>query len=275
MPPAATTSAQALQNLQSFQGSMKNPADILTGQEQSLGVPQAQQQVSGLQQAIQNTTNLLNNVSPSVYGRTQDSLETDAQANREIQNESAPIQTTLGKQNTDLGNDQTNLQSLLGQAGTLAGLSAQGQTAQEGYLEDIYKNLYGQEQDQAAQAFQQQQLAEQEREANQKSSSSSGGGLDLSSLLNPSTPTSGLPQGVSLKDSTAGGGSGYNFTFGGTPVSAAKYAQESGGDIRTFLQQMGQSGDKTAAAALQDLINSKGVWTPAIQAKYPSLFWGV
>lgn len=150
--------------------SQESPDQIYSETSGSLGVPQAQQQVSGLRQAITNTTNLLNNVAPSVYGRTQNSLETSAQAGREIQNESAPIQSTLSKQGSDLTNDQSNLSGLLSQASTLAGLKQQGQSDKLTNLEDIYKALYGQEQDKAA-------ADEKAREFNASltASSSSGG----------------------------------------------------------------------------------------------------
>lgn len=174
----ATTSAQALQNLQQFQSGMQKPEDILTGQEQQLGIPQAQTQVQGLRGAIQNTTNLLNNVAPSVYGRTQNSLETNAQASRNIQNEQAPLSATLDKQNTDYGNQENDLQNLLSRAGTLSTLKAQGQDSQLGYLKDIYSALYGQEQDSA-------KMAEQQREfdaAQATSRASSGGGISLGGL---------------------------------------------------------------------------------------------
>lgn len=173
MPPAApaTTSSQALGNLQTAQSQEQSPDQIYSGAEQSLGVPQAQQQVSGLRQAITNTTNLLNNVAPSVYGRTGSSLVTDAQAGKQIQNESAPIQQTLSGQNTDLSNDQSNLSGLLSQAGTQASLKEQGQSDQLTNLENVYKDLYGQEQDAAAASQKQAEDAEaQKSQADQASS---------------------------------------------------------------------------------------------------------
>lgn len=168
-----TTSAAALQNLQSAQSSQQSPDQILQGENQSLGVNGAEQQVSGLRQAITSTTNLLNNVAPSVYGRTGNSLVTDAQAGKQIQNESAPIQSTLSGQNTALSNDQSSLSNLISQASTLAGLKQQGQNDTLTNLENIYKDLYGQEQDKAAGSLEQQKLAEQVREANLSAATSS------------------------------------------------------------------------------------------------------
>lgn len=155
---------QAAQNQQSGD-------QIYNDTSTSLGVPQAQQQVSGLRSAITQTTNLLNNVAPSVYGRTQNSLVTNAQAGRQIQNESAPIQQTLSKQGDELSNDQSNLSGLLSQASTLAGLKQSSQNDKLTSLESIYKALYGQEQDKAA-------ADEKARQFNASltASSSSGGG---------------------------------------------------------------------------------------------------
>lgn len=206
-----TTSSQALSNLQSFQSGMQKPEDILNSQEQQLGVPQATQQVQGLRQAIQNTTSVLNNVAPSVYGRTQNSLETDAQANRNIQNEQAPISANLSKENTDYGNQESDLQNLLSKSGTLASLQTQGQDSQLGYLQNIYNDLFGSEQAKQASDLEQQKLAEQAREANLSASSSassaSANNAYLSSLLgggsssNPSTSVAQLsPQDAAYKD---------------------------------------------------------------------------
>lgn len=166
MPPAPTTSAAALSNLQQFQGSMAAPQDILKQQETQLGVPQAQQQVSGLRQAITNTTNLLNNVAPSVMGRTQNSLVTSAQANRQIQNEQAPISQTLNKENADFGNASSDYKDLLGKASTLADLSQRGQESKLSNLENIYKALYQQEQDAASKQTEAAKQAEMIREFN-------------------------------------------------------------------------------------------------------------
>lgn len=180
-------SATALANLQSFQGSEKAPQDILTGQENTLGVPQAQQQVSGLRQAITNTTNLLNQVAPSVYGRTANSLVTTAQAGRQIQNESAPIQTKLSGLNTAEGNASSDLNTNLSRAQALASLEQSGQQTKEANLMDIYKAIYGQEQDAKSAALEQAKLDEQKREANLSASSrSSGGGLSASQSLSES-----------------------------------------------------------------------------------------
>lgn len=172
MPPQAATSQQALGNLQNFQKNMQDPSQMQTAQETQLGVPQAQQQVSGLRQAITNTTNLLNNVPSSVMGRTGGSLVTSAQANAQIQNEQAPIAQNLNQQGTQLNNASSDLNTLLGQATTRTGLQEQGQQDKLGILKDIYTSLFGSEQAKASQKLEQQKLTEQAREANQSNATS-------------------------------------------------------------------------------------------------------
>ncbi len=177
-----TTSADALSNLQSFQSSEKAPTDILKEQQTQLGIPGQQQQVSGLRQAITNTTNLLNQVAPSVYGRTQNSLVTNAQAGRQIQNEQAPISQNLQNEGTQLTGAQSDLSTALDKANQMAGLQVTGQQQQLDNLKNIYGALYQKEQDAASAQLEQQKLAEQAREANLSAKSASGGGLDAATL---------------------------------------------------------------------------------------------
>lgn len=175
-----TNSADALSQLQQFQSSAKNPQDILAAQQQQLGVNAAQQNVSGLQGAIANTTKVLNNVAPSVMGRTGNSLVTSAQANNQIVNQQAPVSQQLNTQNTALGQAEQTYGTEESQAENAANLAYQGQQGQESYLQNIYNALYQKEQDAAAAAYQQQQLAEQKREADLSASSAA------NSLASPS-----------------------------------------------------------------------------------------
>lgn len=164
MQPA--NSGQALAQLESAQSSQQTPQQLMSSADTSLGVPAAQQQVSGLRQAITNTTNLLNNVAPTVYGNTQNSLVTSSQAGQQINNASAPIEKTLSGQNSDLTSDQSNLSDLLSQANSQASLGEQSQSDNLTNLENIYKDLYGQEQDAAATKEKQAEDAESAREFN-------------------------------------------------------------------------------------------------------------
>lgn len=162
----ASTSQDALQQLQQFQASARNPGDILTEQQNQLGVPAAQQNISGLRGAIQGTTKVLNNIAPGVMGRTGDSLVTSAQANRQIQGEQAPVAAQLTSQNGALDTATQDYQTAEQRAETAANLAYQGQQSKQSYLQNIYDALFQKEQAAQAQALEQQKLQEQIREAN-------------------------------------------------------------------------------------------------------------
>lgn len=194
-----TTSAGALQQLQQYQQSAKTPDQAFTEANQQFGVPAAQQTLTGLRGALQQTTNLLGNVAPSVMGRTQNSLVTDAQSNRIIGNEQQPIQQNLSKLGTSYGNAQEDFQTASGQANQRAQATLTGQQGQLSYLQNLYNSLVSQEQ-QAA------QLAEQQRQFNLTPRGGSGGsagggagGLDLASLLG-ATPSGSSSAAVPKAD---------------------------------------------------------------------------
>lgn len=159
--PTYTNSGDALNGLQKFQQGMQTPQQILQGAQDTSGASQAQQQVSGLQQAIQNTTGLLNKVAPDVLGRTQNSLVTQAQADRITANEQAPLQSQLTDQTQS---EQTEAQQLAADQQNAQDIANAQITGQQGTLsnyQQIYSDLLGKEQ--AAQAAQ--QAADQQAEA--------------------------------------------------------------------------------------------------------------
>lgn len=240
--PSATTSAQALQNLQSYQGQEQSPDQLLNTANTSLGVPQAQQQVTGLRQAINNTTTLLNGIPSSIQGRTGNSLVTSAQANAQIGNAEAPVNTQLNKENSDYSDANTTYEQLEQQAQAQANADLQGQTGQESYLQNIYNDLYGQEQNAAAAKFAQQQLAEQEREANLSASSASGASSpSLGSLLgelgsSSSTPAGNLTGGQSVQAADAAVRSLIDTNNAGTIVNTIDAIQKSAGYGNTYDQ---------------------------------------
>lgn len=199
MQPSAapTTSGQALTNLQGAQSQAKAPQDILSGQQQQLGVPGQQQQVSGLRQAITNTTNLLNQVAPSVYGRTQNSLVTSAQAGHQIANEQAPIATQLQQENQDYSGAQSDLDKALTLAGQSANLEVAGQQQKLDNFKSIYDSLYKQEQDAATRELENQKLSESKRQFDVTNATNQANKLNLADLLKTTTPAATTP---SLQD---------------------------------------------------------------------------
>lgn len=271
----ATTADQALQNLQSFQGTQQTPEQLLNGANTSLGVPQAQQQVTGLRQAISNTTNLLNGIPSSIQGRTGNSLVTSAQANAQIGNAEAPVNTQLNKEQGDYTTANTDYEQLTQQAEDRANADLQAQTGQQSYLQNIYNDLYTKQQDTAAAAFAQQQLAEQQREANQ-TAANAGSGNPFSPTLFPPPNNTSTAVKPSMQPRTGGG---FNFQdTTGAPISAAKYAQLTGTPLGTLLQQMASKGDMGAANAYADyskVVNSGNAAAIAnVKKNFESIFWG-
>lgn len=191
------TSQQALGGIQQAQNSAQTPQALLAAQNAQLGVQGEQDRVMGMRGAITNTTKLLNQVAPSVMGRTAGSLVTNAQATRQIGNEEAPISKTLGQQSSDYNTANQDYTDLSNKAKDAASLEYQGQQDKLSYLQNIYNSLFQREQ--AAQDW-----AEKVREFNAslKSSGSGSAGLgNLASLFggdtgtSAPTPTSGNPIG--------------------------------------------------------------------------------
>ena len=141
----AKNSQQALSQLQKQQSAALNPNDILTQQRQGLGVNEAQQTVTGLRGAINNTTKLLQQVAPSVMGRTGSSLVTNAQATRQIANEQAPISQNLTQQGQDYTQAAEDLAQLQQRAQEAASGIYQGQQDKLSYLQNLYTTLYNRE----------------------------------------------------------------------------------------------------------------------------------
>lgn len=140
------TSQDALAALQQYRGGMRSSGDILADQSRRFGVDAAGETVSGLRGAINNTTKLLRQVAPSVMGRTAQSLVTNAQATRQIANESAPIAQQLSDQGSQLGMATDEYGRALDRAQTATSGLLNDQENQLSYLQNIYNNLYGREQ---------------------------------------------------------------------------------------------------------------------------------
>lgn len=266
MPPAPSTSADALAQLNQYSGTLQTPQAAMDAAKSSLGVNAAQSTATGLQGAIQNTTNLLNQVAPSTYGRTQNSLVTDAQADQQIANSSAPLQKTLDKEGTDYGNAEDSYKTLLGEADTEATNTISDQANREGYLQNIYSDLSAKEQNDIANQLNQQKLAEQAREADLTAKSAAGsGGVSIGSGASGGSSGGGASATYGLK--VAGSpGSGYYFRdASGNPISALQYSQATGTNYQGLIQKMADSGDAGAKAYLKlgDPTSASGPYSAA------------
>jgi len=266
MPPA-TTSQAAMQNLQGFQSNMKSPDQALQDAQTASGVPQAQQQVSGLRSAIQNSTSLLSQVAPSVMGRTANSLVTSAQADRQIGNEQAPINEQLNKEQTDYTNANQDYTNAEAQAQAKANALIGGQQNQLSYLQNVYNDLYTQEQNSAQQAearreFDAQQALSQQSLAAQRAAATTphlvgGGGSN-----NANSALAGIAMGRP---------GSFQFSQGGAPVKGYAWSVANGVDPLTTLSYMVSKGDANAGNAIRDIQAAGGI-TSQVKSKYPGFF---
>lgn len=270
MPPAATTSAQALSNLQAAGAAQKTPDQVYQANSSALGIPGAQQQVSGLRGAINNTTNLLQQVAPSVMGRTQNSLVTSAQANAQIANGQAPLNTQLDAENQQYSGASSDLTNLLGQANTETSNDLTGQQNQLSYLQGIYGDLSAGEQQAAANALARDQLA-----ASEKAAAGSGVGLSGGGGNTGTSGTNGSTPSGSMTRNSAGG---YAFSDGsGKPITMAQYLMANGATpanivakVEGLLGSSQTSGDLGILHAIQN-----GGYTPAqLETIFPQIFGG-
>lgn len=262
-----TTSDQALGGLQSAEQAVQNPNDILQAQNKALGVDSAQSTVSGLRGAIDNTTKLLSQVAPSVMGRTANSLVTNAQANRQIQNEQAPISQNLTQEGTQYNNANSDLAKLESEAQTAASGIYQGEQDKVTQAQNLYNALFGKEQAAQAQANTQADLAERQREANMSASSSASSGLGgvLSTLLGGGSSSGGGYGSQQRADK------GFNFQDpNGNPTNAVNYSRANNVPIRTQLQRMANAGDAGAKTALDYVGNDYGINVPKLKSLLPS-----
>lgn len=265
----ATDSKSALSGLQSFTQGMKDPSQAYNDAAGQFGVGQAQQNVTGLRQAINNTTNLLNQVAPSVMGRTGQSLVTNAQATHQIANEQAPIQTELNQQDTAYQGANDDYNKAEGRAESMAGNTLSSQQNQRSYLQSLYDNLYGQEQDSAKMAESKRQFDAGQSLEQQKLAASRAA---ASASASPSFGGSSAPASVGTLGRDAKGG--YTIKGpAGNGITMGQYAVMNGlkpSDVATLLMQSGNPADYRIAAD----INS-GKYTPAQLIKmYPQALGG-
>lgn len=203
-----STSQDALSQLQQIQSQSQDPNTILSGQRQQLGVNAANDTVTGLRGAINNTTKLLKQVAPSVMGRTGNSLVTAAQSGRIIQNEQAPISQTLTDQGTQYGQAEDDANKLEQEAEQAATGTYQGQQDKLSYAQNLYNTLYQKEKDAQAAAQAEADRQEQIRQfnatlasTNAKNAAAGGSSFDLggstpltSTAAKSATPATGSTQ---------------------------------------------------------------------------------
>lgn len=169
-------SASLATKLQQYDANPVTSASALNEALGTFGVPEIRKNVAGLRTTVANTTNALNNVDPSVTGRTQGSLVTEAQRQRQVANERAPISQELATEGGQLGDQEKTLQDALSQATTQANNKVSDYQSGRAALSDQYSTTYKREQDAADAARAAAQDAEQRRQFNVSAASKGASG---------------------------------------------------------------------------------------------------
>lgn len=177
-------SETALQNVQNFQQGMKNPEGSLIQSmngapwdAQTSRVVGQRAAVTGLRQAINNTTNLLGQIAPRNMASTANSNTTTAGAARISENQTRPIQAALEDQNQVYNDQMATYKPLLETQVRNAAGEQQQQTGELKRLSDIYDDTYAQEQaDQARSNDERKRTAQEAASKRSASRSRSGGG---------------------------------------------------------------------------------------------------
>lgn len=110
------TSAQAQGDITGFYNTRKRPIDYYNRAVDKFGIKDARQTLKQNRQSITDTENLISAVDPSVTGRTQGSLVTDAQRQGLITKEKTPLYEGLQNLAGIYSTSQANLSDLMSQA---------------------------------------------------------------------------------------------------------------------------------------------------------------
>jgi len=261
--------------LADYDANRKNSVDVLNSAMAQYGVPEIRSRVAGLRTTLTNTENALNNVDPSVTGRTQGSLVTEAQRQKQVANERAPIAQQYGQQQSALSNESADLTDSLNAAKTLADSQINDYNAGRSALQNQLQFAYQREQDSERNDQARRELAL--KEAAQTAALSAGnGGYNFGGISLPSSPSVPKAQLQQRSDK------GFNFqNSAGQAISAAQYSQLTGIPFRTLLQNMANSGDAGAKAALDYVGNDYGYNAAKVGSNanvaglLNSLLWGV
>ena len=131
-------SATARAEINKFTSGRKSLNDYGTDYSKELGVDQAQSRNNDILSLIRNTEGVLKGVPDSVSGRTQGSLVNEAQRQRLVGLESAPLTQSLDTLGRNYSDSQTNYRDLVSRAQTKAGNAYQSDADRLSSLEGEY-----------------------------------------------------------------------------------------------------------------------------------------
>lgn len=142
------SSAEIAQQIATYDANKKSSADILNEAMSQYGIPEIRNRVSGIRTTLSNTESALNNVDPSVTGRTSRSLVTEAQRSRIVNKEREPIATQYGQQSRALSDESANLTEQSRAAELLAKGQIDDYTTGRNALQSQYNNTVASEAEQ-------------------------------------------------------------------------------------------------------------------------------
>lgn len=158
-------SATLAKQIQDYDATKRNSLDVLNEALGKYGVPEIRTRVSGLRSTLSNTERALDAVDPSVTGRTQGSNVTEAQRQRQVANERAPIMDQYGDISNSLSNESRNLSEQEQAARMVAEASITDWNTGRTALRDRYDTTYQREQDAKAEALERERLRSAEATA--------------------------------------------------------------------------------------------------------------
>lgn len=284
----------------SFDKTAQDPLQMYNAALDKLGIADVRTRVTSLRNSLIDTENLLRNVDPNVTARTSNSLVTEAQRQKLVASEQAPIAENLRIQGQNFDAAQAEYNQILGEGKTQAELQYEGQKQKRQALMDRlkvamdnaktaedkrrwqaeYNRLKAKDAEETRRWNLDYALKQQELAKSNASSGSSGGGGGSGTGGSYSSYGSSSSSGGGGGGASAGvksDGSGYWFKdASGKDISAARYAQITGTPLVTLLTQMGQSGDAYAGAVARQLQADPFPDKSMAQYKklYSSLFWG-
>lgn len=149
---------------QAFQQNRVKPEDYVKRYSTDLGVDDAKERVKSARTAIRATEDTIAGTPDSVAGRTSGSLVTDAQRNRLVQNEVAPLQEVMRTQSNAFGDANADLTTLSNEVDKRVGYGLQADDTQANTLLSLYQAATEQEKQQEAIRQFNEQMAEQKRQ---------------------------------------------------------------------------------------------------------------
>ena len=160
-------SSKLFSQYQAFQQKRVKPEDYVKRYSTDLGVDDAKARVAGARTAIRATEDTITAAPDSVAGRTSGSLVTDAQRNRLVQNEVAPLQEMMRTQSNAYNDANQGLTQLSDELGKRVAYGLQADDTQANSLLTLYQAASESEKQKEAVRQWKAQMAEQKRQFNE------------------------------------------------------------------------------------------------------------